>query len=171
MSHKRIARRALLKGAIAAPAVFSVRTASAQTEYVQRCIANGMAQAAVRKPVALANVDNDDWYRVPVDIYQLSVYQGATLKPVEGKFILGVDKVRYWKINDTSGLRATVGTPTTHTVGRCVATKTGEVRHALVYVDRDGNQVGLAFEPRNGVAAFTSCLVSSMNPGLRSRLI
>jgi hypothetical protein len=100
---------------------------------------------------------------MPVDVFQLSVYQGSQLKPIDGKYILGVDKARYWKIMDSQGMRATLASPTTHMVGRCVATKTGEVKHALVYVDPQGNQVGLAFEPRNGAAATTSCMTSLLS--------
>jgi hypothetical protein len=164
MTSKRSLRRHLIKGALAAPAVFTVRTASAQARSSANvCLVRDAAQAAARRPAPLTTADVDDWVRKPVDVMQLSVYQGRELKPVEGRFILGADQSRYWKIVESQGARGTMAMPSSYTVGRCVASKTGEVRHALVYVDGNGNQVGLAFEPRNGTAATNSCMTSMLS--------
>jgi hypothetical protein len=156
MNPKRSLRRQLLKGAMAAPAVFTVKSASAQTNgSVAACIQRSAQQARVADAASLSNVD-DNWVRMRLDVYTLASRQGTA---VEGKFILGVDKARFWQIRDST--RGGTATASRYSVGEYVATSTGESKYALVLVDSSGNQVALAFQrPGVGFAINESCWAS-----------
>ena len=170
MNSKHKGRRNLLKGALAAPAIFTVRPASAQAiDSATQCLLRDAQKSALPpRPAALSAIDADDWVRQRIDIFQLSMFQGSELKMLPGTYFIGADRSTYWRIQEaragmmgaSSAPMYVTATPTTYTVGSVVANATGQSRYALVYFDSTGTQTGFALERGGGNPLSTSCWTS-----------
>jgi hypothetical protein len=173
MDDRNSARRKLLKGALAAPAVFAVRPASAQAmNSVVACMARDAQKAALPpRPAELVAGDADDWVRMRLELYELQVFQGSALKTLPGRYFIGSDRSTYWRILDARagmmGARAApmyvTASQTNFTVGSVAARATGESRYALVFFDSAGGETGFAWE-RNGGNPLTSSCFTSLRP-------
>ena len=159
MDTKKSLRRSVLKGALAAPAILTVRTASAQAaaSNVPCIMRNAAAVQRLRATPVMTSVDADEWFRQRVDILELADLQST--KKIPGKFFLGADGRHFWKLNDGQGAHM-MAAPTNFTTSSVVANKTGEVKYALVYVDERGNPTGFAWERRNGMLVANTCMAS-----------
>lgn len=167
------ARRKLIKGALAAPAIFAVRPASAQAVgSVTACLLRDAQKAALPpQPGALLAADADDWVRMRLELYELQVFQGNALKTLPGRYFVGADRSTYWQIADARagmmGARAApmfvTASQSQFTVGSVAARATGEARYALVFYDSNGVETGFAFE-RNGGNPLTFSCFTSLRP-------
>jgi hypothetical protein len=164
------ARRKLIKGALAAPAVFAVRPASAQgLNSVSACVTRDAAKAALPpRPAELVAADADDWMRMRLELYELQVFQGNALKTLPGRYFIGSDRATYWYVRDARagmmGARSAplyvTATQSQYTVGSVAARATGEARYALVYFDSGGGETGFAWERGGGNPLTASCFTS-----------
>jgi hypothetical protein len=154
-------RRSLLKGAMAAPFVLTVGPAAAQANASSiMCLKRDAARAAEQNTPVFSVVDGDDWMRVSCELFRLRVGEGAAAAEIPGKYFLGLDRFTYWRLDEGAG-RLTA-TRTTYTTGtpNCIATRLGERRFALVYVDQTGQRVGYAAETKGGTPVTGSCWTS-----------
>src|SRR5215475_9473346 len=98
-------RRSFIKGSVGVgvPLVLTVGPGSAIARSSnQACLSRDAdrANAGMKKPVVMTQIDADDWLRVQVDLVELSVWQGAELKALPGKYFLGTDKSTYWRLDE-----------------------------------------------------------------------
>lgn len=164
------ARRKLIKGALAAPAIFAVRPASAQSvSSVTACIVRDAQKAALPpRPGELVAADADDWVRMRLELYELQAFQGNALKTLPGRYFVGADRSTYWRLADTrAGMMGARSAPmfvtaaqSQFTVGSVAARATGESRYALVFFDSNGVETGFAFERGGGNPLTASCFTS-----------
>lgn len=155
-------RRKLLKGTLSAPVVMTVTPVlgAARTTFMA-CVDNAAAKP-VSSVAPLAEAMPDEWLRVDLDILQVTM-PDAQGKPAfqPGKYFIGPDKVSMYRLADTRPESApatlvrqfNVGTPGMQAL-------TIERRRALAYVDRQGNVVGYAWQPRGGAHITASCYAS-----------
>jgi hypothetical protein len=155
------ARRSFMKGSVAAPLVLTVGPAAARARASNiACINRDADRAATAspRPAAVAMVDADDWLRTRIELVELNVWGEHSSKPLPGKYFLGADRRTYWKLDESSV--TPTATPTSYTTSNCSARRTGERRHALVYVDPRGHTRGYAFETNGGTPVTGSCWTS-----------
>lgn len=157
------ARRRVLKGTAAVPLLFTMRPASAHAlGSVVSCLKkDAIKSGGDSKPHEVAKTNLDGWVRVRCDLFEVSVYSGHKLKKLDGKYFLGADKVRYWKLAGHFGRETCSASE--HTIHSCSARKTGEFRYMLAYVDQTGNQTGYAPQANGGHPVTGSCW-SSIRP-------
>jgi hypothetical protein len=155
------ARRSLLKGALAAPVILTVCPAPALARATGlACMVRDAQKAEIPPtPAPMVSSDSDDWVRLRVDMMELSVFEGAKLKKIEGKYFLGVDKATYWQVQDLDPQRIFVS-PTSYTVHNVAARRTGESKYALLHIDSDLQEAGFAMERRGGNPITLSCWTS-----------
>jgi len=154
------ARRRILKGTTAIPLLFTMRTASATAlgSAVACLKKDAMKNGGSTKPHEIVKTSSDGWLRVKCDLCELSVYSNNKLKKLDGKYFLGADKVKYWKLSEQFGRETCSASE--HTVHSCSARKTGEFRYMLVYVDQVGNQTGYVPQTNGGHPVTGSCWTS-----------
>lgn len=157
-------RRKLLKGTLSAPVVMTVSPVlgAARTTFMA-CVDNAAARP-VSSVAPIASISPDEWLRVDLDILQVTVMDAKGQPAVQpGRFFVGPDKVSMYRLADirpetspaTPVREFNVGTPG-------LQTRTIEKRRALAYVDRQGNVVGYAWQPRGGAQITASCYASVM---------
>lgn len=165
MDHEPIekSRRSLLKRAIAAPLVLTVRPASAvAVGSAAACVENDALKATSysTKPAEISAIDADEWMRVRLYVYYL--YKNPR-KKIPGLYYIGTDNTRFWRLVDQGGGKfgAELTEYTVLNVHRYE--KAPGNYYALSYVDGEGTdirQVGYAWEPNGGTPITTSCWAS-----------
>lgn len=155
-------RRKLLKGTLSAPVVMTVTPVlgAARTTFMA-CVDNAAAKP-VSSVAPLAEVPSDEWLRIDLDILRVTLPNAKGEPDIQpGRFFVGPDKVSMYRLADTRPESSpavlvrqfNVGTPGMQTL-------TMEKRRALAYVDREGNVVGYAWQPRGGAHITASCYAS-----------
>jgi hypothetical protein len=155
-------RRKLLKGTLSAPVVMTVSPVlgAARTTFMA-CVDNAAAKP-VSSVAPVAAMSPDEWLRVDLDILQVTLPDAKGQPAVQpGRFFVGPDKVSMYRLAEirpesspaTPVREFNLGTPG-------MQTRTVEKRRALAYVDRQGNVVGYAWQPRGGAHITASCYAS-----------
>jgi hypothetical protein len=153
------ARRKLLKGSVAAPLMLTVQPAGAYAKASSAMCANADRIRATQtpKPGELTHSDVDDWLRTKIDICELYRHKDLQgMEKIEGKYFLGVDQTYYWRVDDKGPLGITA-VKTDYGRHQVVAQRTGEVKHALVYIGPEGSPTGYAWERYGGSPMTQSC--------------
>jgi hypothetical protein len=167
----RVERRKLLTGGLSAPLVFTVTPALgvAQTTFMA-CLRRGDALpvGAVAPP---AHAPPDEWLRIDLDILEIRLPNAkGELVAQPGRFFVGSDRITLFRLADVrpeSAPATPVGAFNAATLG--IQTRVVEKRRALAYVNRDGEIVGYAWQPRGGAHITASCYASVLG-GARKRL-
>ena len=160
-------RRKLLKGTLSAPLVATVTPvlAAARTTFMA-CVDNG-ALKPVSAVAPLSGISADEWLRVDLFILEVRLPNAkGQLELQPGRYFIGPDRMAMFKLADTrpeSAPATPVNAFNAYTPG--IQTQIVEKRRALAYVDRDGNVVGYAWQPRGGAHITASCYASVMTGG------
>jgi hypothetical protein len=152
------AKRHLVKAGLAAPLVFTVRTASATAaSSAWACVDKDAAQALqYPTPPKMLETTADDWLRMNRDIVRVCQLGKST--PLQNRrFFLGYDGRTFWELKSTStGTTAEATSMTTSTHYSYSKLSTGKflVNH------QDGTVVGWGWEGNGGKNITTSCWTS-----------
>lgn len=166
-------RRKLLKGTLSAPLVMTVTPVlgAARTTFMA-CVDRSAAKpvgSIAPNPGAYA----DEWLRVDLDIFEVSLPNGKGEQVVQaGRYFIGPDKVSMYRLADVrpESVPATlVQQFNVSTAG--LQRRPVDRRMALAYVDRDGRVVGYAWQPRGGSQITASCYASVMGGLRKGRLV
>lgn len=166
-------RRKLLKGTLSAPVVMTVSPVlgAARTTFMA-CVDNA-AVRPVSSVAPIAAASPDEWLRIDLDILQVTLPDGKGQPVVQaGRFFVGPDKVSMYRLAEirpeaspaTPVREFNVGTPG-------MQTRMVEKRRALAYVDREGNIVGYAWQPRGGSHITASCYASVVGGLRKARML
>jgi len=150
-------RRKLIKAALAAPAVFTVRTASAQAmSSAMACITRDAQQAQEWPyPEKCMETYQDEWLRMRKDLVEIHKY-GSTRPLSNRRFFLSHDGNTYWElIPDGNSYRAEPKYSTTQ-YGKY--RKVGDGKFLAYH--KDGNIVGYGWEDNGGLNITASCWTS-----------
>lgn len=153
-------RRDLIKGAAAVPLALTLRPggALARSSSVVCLSRDAQRAAGIPQPAPIAQADVDDWMRGQISLCQVSTNNGKDWSTQ--RYFVGVDKTSLWQISTTS-TGETATKHATYNVGNVMVKMTGEKRHALMYVDSQGNGItGYAMEKNGGNATTGSCWTS-----------
>jgi len=112
-----------------------------------------LARNAHMNPTVIAPV-TDDWLRKEVAVVQLSQYSNGSCTVIPGEYFLGPDHTTYWSIDSATSIM-----PTSYSVTNCTAQQVGQ-RYALVYVNKEGQPTGMAWQPNGGLPSTSSCWTS-----------
>lgn len=153
-------RRQLLKGSLAAPLVLTARPASAWAlSSAAACkVRDTEKSQQYPGPEKLSHHSADEWLRVDCDLHKLKVYKKNRWREIDGKYFLGADKNTFWKVSESYG--QLTAQKTSYTKSNCQATKTGERKYGLCYVDDDMYVKGYAWETHGGKCITKSCWTS-----------
>ena len=152
------AKRHLVKAGLAAPLVFTVRTASATANSSAWACVDRDAKRALEypNPKKMLETTQDDWLRMNRDI--VSICQIGKSSPLSNRrFFLGYDGYSWWELkSSTSGTTAEKTTMTTSSHYKYSKLGTGKF---LTNHDK-GTVVGWGWEGHGGKNITTSCWTS-----------
>jgi hypothetical protein len=166
-------RRKLLKGTLSAPLVMTVSPVlgAARTTFMA-CVDSSKSKP-VSSVVPVGSISQDEWLRVDLDILEVRIPNGnGELVMQPGKYFVGPDKTAMYKLADVrpESVPATV-VREFHAFTPGIRTRTVEKRRALAYVDRQGEIVGYAWQPRGGSHITASCYASVIGGLRKARLL
>jgi len=155
-------RRKLIKAALAAPAVFTVRTASAQAmSSAMACITRDAQQAQEWPyPEKCMETYQDEWLRMRKDLVEIKKW-GSNRPLANRRFFLSHDGKTYWElIPDGNSYKAK---PAYSTTEYGMSRKVGDGKFLAYH--KDGNIVGYGWEDNGGLNITASCWMSINLPG------
>jgi hypothetical protein len=150
-------RRKLIKAALAAPAVFTVRTASATAmSSAMACITRDDQQSHEWPyPEKCMETHEDEWLRMKKDLVEIHKY-GSTKPLSNRRFFLSHDGKTYWElIPDGDSYRAE---PKYSTAEYGKYRKVGDGKFLAYH--KDGDIVGYGWEDKGGKNITKSCWTS-----------
>lgn len=156
-------RRRLVQGSLAAPLVMTVTSAAgaARTTFTA-CLDNAKMQPLPRRVMAQQRHGTDDWLRVQVDVYEVSLPGGdGQLIKQPGKYFVGPDKTTMFRLSDhlsESAPATPVHQFNANTLG--VNRQLVEKRYALAFADDKGKIVGFGWQGNGGAHCKKSCFSS-----------
>lgn len=165
-------RRKLLKGTLSAPVVMTVTPVLGAARTTFMACADNAALRPVSSKLPSAGFSADEWLRVDLDIFEVALPEKDKLVVQPGRYFIGPDKVAMYRLADTrpeSSPATLVQKFNVHTLG--LQKRVIEKRRALAYVDRNGNVVGYAWQPRGGAQITASCYASVMGGLRKARLL
>lgn len=155
-------RRRLLAGSLSAPLALTVTSAmGASRTTFSACLDNARLQPKPDR-MMLNSSNSDDWLRVRVTVYEISLRDGNGRYVVEpGKYFYSQNGVTVYRLNDKnpeSGPATRVTKFDGHFPG--LKRRVLERRDALAYTDDQGKIVGYGWESNGGAHCKKSCFTS-----------
>lgn len=163
LASKLALRRRLVQGSLSAPLVMTVTSAvgAGRTTFTA-CLDNARATPRPHRIMARHHYGADDWLRVQVDVFEVSMPSGdGSLIKQPGKYFIGPDKTTLFRLSEQhseSAPAVPVRHFNAHTPG--VNKQLVEKRYALAFADERGKVVGFGWQDNGGMHCKKSCFSS-----------